>query len=344
MNVEDPVTLERSLEASYFIGIRKQLLSEIDKAHSNIRIAVCWFTNHDLFNAICNKVQSGINVSLIVINDRINNKISGVDFQRFVELGGNFYFGSPEKPMHNKYCIIDDKVLINGSYNWTYPAESLNEENVIIHYNNSKLCQRFTEDFERIKSNLKKVEDVKSCAITSISRYDVLGIDNYLSQDYLYQGIETDSINLINRAIEIAPDKSEMQHKALSSSMNLKMVTNADIGEKTHPDKFSVLVPKGTPIPFESPIQNFFPISETQKNVKKSIRYGSSSTASQNTEIGELDILGLPKINTIHTAIPTIFSIDSQGKLTVTAWLEGSPYKFKKEIDINYLLTLANSQ
>lgn len=34
--------------------------------------------------------------------------------------------------MHNKYCIIDEKILITGSYNWTIKATTLNRENILI--------------------------------------------------------------------------------------------------------------------------------------------------------------------------------------------------------------------
>lgn len=33
--------------------------------------------------------------------------------------------------LHNKFCIIDYSIIINGSYNWTYSAIN-NEENILI--------------------------------------------------------------------------------------------------------------------------------------------------------------------------------------------------------------------
>ena len=54
------------------------------------------------------------------------------DFQKFIDIGGHFYFSDTRNPMHNKFCVIDNKVLINGSYNWTYYAEDRNRENILI--------------------------------------------------------------------------------------------------------------------------------------------------------------------------------------------------------------------
>ena len=42
--------------------------------------------------------------------------------------------GSRGGIMHNKYCIIDNQVVITGSYNWSKNAEDKNEENAAVMY------------------------------------------------------------------------------------------------------------------------------------------------------------------------------------------------------------------
>lgn len=34
--------------------------------------------------------------------------------------------------MHNKYAILDGRVLLNGSFNWTSTAATQNSENVVV--------------------------------------------------------------------------------------------------------------------------------------------------------------------------------------------------------------------
>jgi phosphatidylserine/phosphatidylglycerophosphate/cardiolipin synthase-like enzyme len=115
---------------SYFKNIRKEILHELDFSTESIQVAVAWFTNHELFDKLCEKVSKGIKVELIIIDDEINNRIGGLNFQQFIKLGGTLIYGNTENPMHNKFCIIDNKVLISGSYNWTYFAENINFENI----------------------------------------------------------------------------------------------------------------------------------------------------------------------------------------------------------------------
>ena len=36
--------------------------------------------------------------------------------------------------MHNKYCVIDNQIVITGSYNWSKNAENKNDENATVMY------------------------------------------------------------------------------------------------------------------------------------------------------------------------------------------------------------------
>ena len=69
---------------SYFHSIRKVILKEIAVAEKEILIAVYWFTNQELFELLIEKLSAGIKVELIIHNDFINNRESGLLFQRFI--------------------------------------------------------------------------------------------------------------------------------------------------------------------------------------------------------------------------------------------------------------------
>ena len=92
---------------SYFENIRINILSELLNAEKSIVVAVYWFTNEELFDALYKKLQDGIIVDLIIHNDFINNRINGLPFQKLIDLGCNFYFSDSNNPMHNKFCVID---------------------------------------------------------------------------------------------------------------------------------------------------------------------------------------------------------------------------------------------
>jgi len=51
--------------------------------------------------------------------------------------------------MHNKFVIIDQRILMTGSYNWTVRATKQNQENVVIIENNY-LVDTFTAEFNKL--------------------------------------------------------------------------------------------------------------------------------------------------------------------------------------------------
>lgn len=205
---------------SYFKNIRKEILNELNLSTENIQVAVAWFTNHELFDKLCEKVSNGVKVELIIIDDEINNRIGGLNFQQFIKLGGTLIYGNIENPMHNKFCIIDGKVLINGSYNWTYFAENINFENITIFKGVSDILTEFKQEFDDIKTNLKKVLIAKQYDINVENFISVFDARNYLASD-IYQfaleeekkGNNQNSLSLINLSLNIKPNNEKYIQK-----------------------------------------------------------------------------------------------------------------------------------
>jgi len=209
------------VEDAYFEGISDVILSEIGKAKKNIYVAVAWFTNHNMLEALCEKVKQGVNVEVIILNDYINNWIEGLDFQNFIDLGkekGNskFYFCGIDLIMHHKYCIIDNTTLLNGSYNWTYYAEHRNHENCMLFKHKPTLIKSFNDEFERLKSQLEPINEVIPIDREKLSLLDLFSVKQYRSKDIEYQAKEikiSDNVGLVSRLIglslQINPENEE---------------------------------------------------------------------------------------------------------------------------------------
>ncbi len=134
-----------------FDNIAERIYREINIAQNSIFIAVAWFTNKNLFDALVNKAKNGCAVSLIISNDNIN-LTSSIDFDRLItDKSKVFKIGNGNTElMHNKFCVIDYNTVITGSYNWSYKAES-NFENVIITNNDTSLAEQFINEFNNIR-------------------------------------------------------------------------------------------------------------------------------------------------------------------------------------------------
>jgi phosphatidylserine/phosphatidylglycerophosphate/cardiolipin synthase-like enzyme len=137
---------------AYFDKIHKQIEIRLQEANSTIRLAVAWFTDPYLFNLICKKASEGIEVELIIANHEINQE-SHINFSELKRNGGNLYWIGTgykyEALMHNKFCIIDNRVLITGSYNWTKKAKS-NHESITVIEEDDNLILDFNQEFDKI--------------------------------------------------------------------------------------------------------------------------------------------------------------------------------------------------
>lgn len=64
-----------------------------------------------------------------------------------------------KKTMHNKYCIIDNQRVIDGSYNWSYNAQFNEEHIVIIH--SSEVAKMFKGNFDRLYKKYSSKSEIK---------------------------------------------------------------------------------------------------------------------------------------------------------------------------------------
>jgi hypothetical protein len=171
---------------SHFKGIEKEIISSINLSKERVIVAVAWFTNHKLFEALCNKLNEGKEVKLCLINDQINNREDGINFERFIEIGGQLYFGNDNELMHHKFCIIDNDILFNGSYNWTYYAENRNRENIIKFNGYTELVSDFLSEFHSTVNSCDKVLNYRKYIEANPPVYSQ-ELSKYLSYDLMYQ-------------------------------------------------------------------------------------------------------------------------------------------------------------
>lgn len=134
-----------------FENISERIVAEINKAQSSIYVAVAWFTNRNIFDALIKKSQENCQVLLMFSNDCINDN-SLIDFELLnIKYSKIFRIGDGDSElMHNKFCVIDHCTVITGSYNWSYKAES-NFENIIVTYDDTTLAEQFISEFRKIK-------------------------------------------------------------------------------------------------------------------------------------------------------------------------------------------------
>lgn len=181
-----------------FNYISKQLEDYLKSADKSISIAVAWFTNENLFDIILDLLTRKIVVELVVNNDHINNRIDGLDFNEFIKLGGKFYFADSSRLMHHKFIIIDNKIAISGSYNWTYNAEFRNKEN-IISTDNQEIIEQFKSEYELIKADASLQTDKIALKPLVSADFDE---KKYLTEEYYYKSISEEKKGNMKKSLQ----------------------------------------------------------------------------------------------------------------------------------------------
>ena len=144
---------------AYFENIQDQISIELLAAKTTIHIAVAWFTDIELFNRLCIKASEGICVELLLMDDEINRN-SDIDYHKLENYSGKLWLIKADEDarlMHNKFCIIDNETIINGSYNWTKKAKH-NHESITIIKESPDLALQFLDEFNKIKKSYFGIE------------------------------------------------------------------------------------------------------------------------------------------------------------------------------------------
>ena len=149
------------MEQAFFSHIRSKIIPYLDQAKENVVIAMAWFTSAELFEALLSCLKRKVNVELILLDNSINYMYYAPDFNRLISAGGHLRIADLSVGfMHHKFCVIDNKIAITGSYNWTYYAETRNVENIII-TDSLEIVNLFSTEFKRL-ANLLSVKS--SCS------------------------------------------------------------------------------------------------------------------------------------------------------------------------------------
>jgi len=94
------------------------------------------------------RYDTGVEVSGVMEEAQAKSN-SGTEFNRLRVAGADVRLDGNPRNMHHKVLIIDDQIVMFGSYNFSFFAETTNDENLIILHDPSMTAQ-FMEEFERI--------------------------------------------------------------------------------------------------------------------------------------------------------------------------------------------------
>ncbi|MBU0636202.1 DUF1669 domain-containing protein [Candidatus Micrarchaeota archaeon] len=144
-------TVDSSETSVFFCPIDscdQQLIERIMNAEQSIDIAIYSFTLEPVADALILAHQNGIVVRVLIDAGQANSQYA-VDekleetgiFLKRVDLVRGI--------MHNKYIIIDEKLVGTGSFNYSKNGAQYNKENLVF-ISNPAIARQFEMDFESL--------------------------------------------------------------------------------------------------------------------------------------------------------------------------------------------------
>lgn len=126
--------------------VQSQILSEIQAATKSIDFMIYAFSSEKILQAILDRMTQGIKVRGIFDDRYKTSDWSEKVFDALKEKGAKVKYDDSPSIVHHKVMIIDRKIVITGSYNFSQNAEKENDENVVI-IHNPKVAQRYSREF-----------------------------------------------------------------------------------------------------------------------------------------------------------------------------------------------------
>lgn len=126
------------------------IIKNIAAAEEFISIAMYTFTDVEIAQAILEARDKGIDIRIFLDRSQVKAKYSRSRY--FVQNGIEVRISSNSYIMHNKFAVIDNEIVITGSYNWTASAGERNDENLLV-IDDNYIVDRYQDYFNNLWDN-----------------------------------------------------------------------------------------------------------------------------------------------------------------------------------------------
>jgi phosphatidylserine/phosphatidylglycerophosphate/cardiolipin synthase-like enzyme len=133
------------------------LIKQIDGAKKSIKVMAYGFTATNLAEALVRAKRRGVDVGLIQDEKSAQNNRETLPI--LLEASIEVRSDGKHAIQHNKVMLIDDDIVITGSYNFTKSAESRNAENIMI-VRSTYAAKRYADNWKSHWDHSEKVTDL----------------------------------------------------------------------------------------------------------------------------------------------------------------------------------------
>jgi phosphatidylserine/phosphatidylglycerophosphate/cardiolipin synthase-like enzyme len=163
----DPIAKPAEALEVYFSpkgGCTDAVVRELSRAKSSVRIQAYSFTSAPIAKAIIDAKKRGVTVEAVLDKSNRTDKYSAATFLK--NQGCDVLIDAKHAIAHNKIMIIDDKVILTGSFNFTKNAEENNAENLLVIRDQPKLVEKYLANFRLHQKHSEPYQGLGTSAVT----------------------------------------------------------------------------------------------------------------------------------------------------------------------------------
>lgn len=122
----------------------------IDGAQHSVDMAAFSFSHPDITAALVRSHQRGVRVQFLM--DYTQSRLATCRANDLLQAGIEVRTRHRRGFQHNKYVIIDESIVLTGSYNFTNSADDRNTENLLVIRNAPGVVRGFADDYRALRA------------------------------------------------------------------------------------------------------------------------------------------------------------------------------------------------
>ena len=129
------------------------VVDAVDGARSSVLVQAYVFTSAPIAEALRRAHRRGVNVQVILDKSQLDYRYTVATFLR--NAGIPVYIDRKHAIAHNKVMVIDDRITITGSFNFTRAGEERNSENLLV-ITDEAIARLYRENWDSCRGHSEK--------------------------------------------------------------------------------------------------------------------------------------------------------------------------------------------
>ena len=126
-------------------GCTEAVVNALTAAKTSVLVQAYSFTSAPIAKALVDAHKRGVKIQVILDRSNRTANYSAADF--VAHAGIPTFIDDKHSIAHNKILVIDGRIVITGSFNFTKAAEEHNAENLLV-IDDSALAERYTQNWD----------------------------------------------------------------------------------------------------------------------------------------------------------------------------------------------------